>query len=165
MVALGGAIAFLGDLLGRKMGKKRLRIGKLRPRYTATMFTVSVGALLPVATTFALATISQDVRAYLVRGPELARQARQLSEQLQGLHETREQLIRRNQEIEHDSARLRAENTTLANANHALTENQKRLRADSAALKQDVRIANKRLATAEQKLVDVETRRDELSQE
>ncbi|MEW5884593.1 MAG: DUF3084 domain-containing protein [Armatimonadota bacterium] len=165
MVALGGVIAYLGDLLGRKMGKKRLRIGKLRPRYTATVLTVLVGALLPVATTFALATISRDVRAYLVRGPELAREARQLGEQLEGLRETREQLLRRNEEIESDSARLRAESATLLSANQALTEDQERLRAESDALKQDVQVANQRLATAETRLVRVETRRDELQQD
>jgi uncharacterized protein (DUF3084 family) len=165
MVTLGGIIAYLGDLLGRKMGKKRLRIGKLRPRYTATALTVLVGALLPVATTFALATISRDVRAYLVRGPELAREARQLGEQLEGLRETREQLLRRNEEIEKDSARLRTENASLVKANEALTKDQEQLRAESESLKSEVRAANERLADAERTLANVQTRRDELQHE
>lgn len=165
MVALGGVIAYLGDLLGRKMGKKRLRIGKLRPRYTATILTVLVGALLPVATTFALATISRDVRAYLVRGPELAREARQLGEQLKRLRETRDQLLRRNEDIENDSIRLQKENVKLASANRALTQDQQRLQEESAALKEDVRNANERLTSAEQKIATVEARRDELQRE
>lgn len=165
MVTLGGVIAYLGDLLGRKMGKKRLRIGKLRPRHTATALTVLVGALLPVATTFALATISRDVRAYLVRGPELAREARQLNKQLYQLRETREQLLARNEEIEKDSTRLRTENATLVRANQALTQEQERLRAESESLKGEVRTANQRLATAERRLAAVESRRDELQKE
>lgn len=165
MVTLGGIIAYLGDLLGRKMGKKRLRIGKLRPRYTATVLTVLVGALLPVATTFALATISRDVRAYLVRGPELAREARQLNEQLDELRGTREQLLRRNEQIEKDSARLRTENASLVQANRALSEDQNQLRAESESLKSEVRAANERIASAERALADVQTRRDELEEE
>jgi len=73
-IAMGGLIAYLGDWLGRKMGKKRLRIGKLRPRHTATFFTVLMGMLIPLATTFGIVTQSAAVREWIVRGPELARE-------------------------------------------------------------------------------------------
>jgi len=73
-IVMGGVIAYLGDWLGRKMGKKRLRIGKLRPRHTATFFTVLMGMLIPLATTFGIVTQSVAVREWIVRGPELARE-------------------------------------------------------------------------------------------
>ncbi|MBQ7630297.1 MAG: DUF3084 domain-containing protein, partial [Selenomonadaceae bacterium] len=35
MIITGGAIAFIGDKLGTKIGKKRLSIFGLRPRHTS----------------------------------------------------------------------------------------------------------------------------------
>lgn len=72
-IAMGGLIAYLGDWLGRKMGKKRLRIGRLRPRHTATFFTVLMGMLIPLATTYGIVTQSAAVRQWIIEGPELAR--------------------------------------------------------------------------------------------
>ena len=40
LVATGGIIAFIGDRLGTKIGKKRLSLFGLRPRYTSTIVTI-----------------------------------------------------------------------------------------------------------------------------
>ena len=80
---MGGLIAYLGDWLGRKMGKKRLRIGGLRPRHTATFFTVLMGMLIPLATTYGLVTQSAAVRQWIVEGPELAREKQRLETQIE----------------------------------------------------------------------------------
>ncbi|MDQ2985277.1 MAG: DUF3084 domain-containing protein [Armatimonadota bacterium] len=82
-IAMGGLIAYLGDWLGRKMGKKRLRIGKLRPRHTATFFTVLMGMLIPLATTYGLVTQSSAVRQWIVEGPDLARQKQHLETEIE----------------------------------------------------------------------------------
>lgn len=78
LVILGGVIAYLGDWLGRKMGKKRLRIMNLRPRHTAILFTVIMGALIPVITAFALIGVSEPVKEWIVRGPALIREVKTL---------------------------------------------------------------------------------------
>lgn len=39
VLVLGGIIAALGDHLGSKVGKARLRLFKLRPRQTAVLLT------------------------------------------------------------------------------------------------------------------------------
>ena len=82
-IVMGGLIAYLGDWLGRKMGKKRLRIGGLRPRHTATFFTVLMGMLIPLATTYGLVTQSAAVRQWIVEGPELAREKQRLETQIE----------------------------------------------------------------------------------
>ena len=82
-VLMGGLIAYLGDWLGRKMGKKRLRIAGLRPRHTATVFTVGMGMLIPVATTYGLITNSASVRQWLTEGPQLARERDLLEKQIE----------------------------------------------------------------------------------
>ncbi|MBA3726645.1 MAG: DUF3084 domain-containing protein [Armatimonadetes bacterium] len=82
-VLMGGLIAYLGDWLGRKMGKKRLRIAGLRPRHTATVFTVLMGMVIPIATTYGLITNSRSVRQWLTEGPELARERDMLETQIE----------------------------------------------------------------------------------
>lgn len=82
-IAMGGLIAYLGDWLGRRMGKKRLRIGKLRPRHTATFFTVAMGMLIPIATTYGLVTQSKEIRQWIVEGPDLAREKQRLEDEIE----------------------------------------------------------------------------------
>lgn len=40
LVITGGAIAFIGDKLGSKVGKKRLSIFGLRPKHTSILVTI-----------------------------------------------------------------------------------------------------------------------------
>ena len=65
------------------MGKKRLRIGKLRPRHTATFFTVLMGMLIPLATTYGIVTQSAAVRQWIVEGPELVRERNALENEIE----------------------------------------------------------------------------------
>ena len=46
LLAVCGLIAYIGDLLGRRMGKKRLSAFGLRPKHTAILFTIVTGVLI-----------------------------------------------------------------------------------------------------------------------
>ncbi|MGC9318039.1 MAG: DUF3084 domain-containing protein [Armatimonadota bacterium] len=48
LAVLGGLIAYLGDLLGAWLGKRRSTIFGLRPRRSARLMAAAVGALLPL---------------------------------------------------------------------------------------------------------------------
>jgi uncharacterized protein (DUF3084 family) len=65
LLVLGGAVAFIGDRIGHRIGKKRLSFLGLRPRYTAIAITVLSGALISVFTGLILFSISSDVRIAL----------------------------------------------------------------------------------------------------
>ena len=45
LAVVGGVIAFIGDRLGTRIGKRRLSIFGLRPRHTAVVVTVFTGVL------------------------------------------------------------------------------------------------------------------------
>ncbi|HEY8391282.1 MAG TPA: DUF3084 domain-containing protein [Capillibacterium sp.] len=64
---LGGLIALLGDRIGMKVGKKRLSIFGLRPKYTSMLITVVTGILIAGTTLLLLALVSNDVRTALFR--------------------------------------------------------------------------------------------------
>lgn len=71
MVLTGGAIAFIGDKLGTKVGKKRLSMFGLRPRHTSMIVTVITGGLITALSIGTMAVVSQDVRTALFGMEEL----------------------------------------------------------------------------------------------
>ena len=71
MIITGGAIAFIGDKLGTKIGKKRLSIFGLRPRHTSMIITVITGALITGLSIGSMAVISDNVRTALFGMEEL----------------------------------------------------------------------------------------------
>ncbi|MGE5507712.1 MAG: DUF3084 domain-containing protein [Chitinophagales bacterium] len=65
LVITGGLIAYLGDLVGRKVGRKRLSLFGLRPRYTSIIITVISGIFIVAGTLTVLSVVSSDVRTAL----------------------------------------------------------------------------------------------------
>ena len=65
VMVIAGIVALVGDNIGRRVGRKRIRLLKLRPRHTAIFFTVVTGALIALSTIVFLLAVSQDVRTAL----------------------------------------------------------------------------------------------------
>lgn len=65
LVLTGGVIAFIGDRLGSKVGKKKLSLFGLRPRHTSILITIITGILITTVTFGILAIASKDVRTAL----------------------------------------------------------------------------------------------------
>lgn len=70
-VAVCGFIAYFGDLLGRRMGKRRLTLFGLRPRYTAIVITSFTGMIIAVSTIGIMALASQSVRLLMIQGDNI----------------------------------------------------------------------------------------------
>jgi len=68
---MSGVIAYFADIVGKKLGKKRLSIFKLRPRHTATLGTVLVGIVISTFTIAAALMISSPMRQALLQGLEI----------------------------------------------------------------------------------------------
>ena len=65
LIVTGGAIAFIGDRLGSKVGKKRLSLFGLRPRHTSIIVTIVTGILITTTTLGVMTAVSKDVRTAL----------------------------------------------------------------------------------------------------
>lgn len=91
IAALGGGIALLGDRVGMRMGKKRLSVFGLRPKYTSMIITVITGLLISGFTLLLLAIVSDDVRTALFEMKQLQEELKALNieyqETLNKLHE------------------------------------------------------------------------------
>ena len=90
LIVTGGAIAFIGDRLGTKIGKKRLSLFGLRPRHTSNIITVITGFIITALTIGTMAIMSENVRTALFGMEEL--NANLESKQLQ-LDELSDELI------------------------------------------------------------------------
>lgn len=62
---MGGLIAYMGDKLGTKVGKKRMSLFGLRPKHTSIIVTIVTGLLVAAATVGVLTFTSQSVRTAL----------------------------------------------------------------------------------------------------
>ena len=129
MIVTGGAIAFIGDKLGTKIGKKRLSILGLRPRHTSMIVTVVTGCLITGLSIGFMALISENVRTALF-GMEELRQTMDLT--LKELDEATENLSLAQSEFEKANDNLRESKEEII----ALKSEQEGLREESKRLKE-----------------------------
>lgn len=65
VVFLSGMIAYLGDRIGMKMGKKRVSLFGLRPRYSSIIITIITGILIAVLSITVLLGVYSELRQAL----------------------------------------------------------------------------------------------------
>lgn len=84
---IGGSIAFLGNQLGRYIGRKKLSIFGLRPRYTSMLITIITGLLIASLTLTIAVVLSEPIRVSLTTHQKLQQDIDKLRDQLRQLIE------------------------------------------------------------------------------
>ena len=79
LILVSGGIAYVGNLVGRNIGRRRLTLFGLRPRYTAQIITIATGMVITIITVATVLLVSRDARQALF-------QFRDLQTQLSTLH-------------------------------------------------------------------------------
>lgn len=79
LICVSGFIAYFGDVLGRRMGKKRLTLFNLRPRHTAIVVTTITGMIISSLALATLFSVNSQFRKVLLRGEQILTQNKQLS--------------------------------------------------------------------------------------
>lgn len=112
LIVMGGLIAFLGDRIGSKVGKKRLTLFGLRPKYTSIIVTIISGVMISFTTIAVLAVVNENVRVALFGLSKLQDEMKDLNQQIHTknleLEKGKLQLDARNKEYE-DVTRKSAE--------------------------------------------------------
>ncbi len=124
ILLISGVIAYLGDILGRRIGKRRLSVWKLRPRYTAVLMSIVTGILIAAVTLTLLSLASEDVRTALF-----------------GMAELRERLEELNLEVIERNVELAAARREVENYQQLIGELEQRerdLQVSSVALEEQV---------------------------
>ena len=83
LIIISGLIAFVGDWVGLKIGKKRVTIFGLRPHFTAIFITIISGILIAIITVTVLSISSNDVRTALFGMEELKERLSYLSREVE----------------------------------------------------------------------------------
>lgn len=78
LICVSGFVAYIGDLLGRRMGKKRLTLFHLRPRHTAIMVTTITGMVISTLALTVLVSVDPTFRKIFSQGEKIVRQNDQL---------------------------------------------------------------------------------------
>lgn len=125
LILLSGVIAYVGDFLGRRVGKRKLSVLALRPRYTAILISIITGILISTITLAILSVASQDVRTALFGMEELKAKLASLNEEV----------LSRNAEIERMKETVRMYEEQVA----TLSEKEKELSLSKASLEEQVR--------------------------
>lgn len=71
IVVLAGVIAYLGDRVGHQVGRKRLTLFNIRPRYTSTIIAVGTGMLIALVITLVAIFASNQVKTAFFRLNEI----------------------------------------------------------------------------------------------
>ena len=120
----GGMIAYIGDKLGTKVGKKKLTIFGLRPKHTSIVVTIITGILITVSTMGILTLVSRDVRTALFGMEALRNELTTLSQDVAG----------KNNELEKSRSILEAKNAEYAILNKEVEETASQLEAIASEL-------------------------------
>jgi hypothetical protein len=67
IAVLAGAIAYVGDRVGHQVGRKRLTLFGIRPRYTSTIVAVTTGMVIALVVTLGAIIASQQVKTAFFR--------------------------------------------------------------------------------------------------
>lgn len=158
LTVAGGAIAFIGDRLGTKIGKKKLSFFGLRPKYTSTLVTIATGLLITITTFGIMAAVSENVRTALFGMEKLNRRIQETQTKLndandqlgkaqsetqksqEALRQSKEdvsRLARQQADLEDRTAALQGEKNRLQENNSRLTEKNAAMEDDNARLKKE----------------------------
>ena len=147
IIITGGVIAFIGDRIGTRVGKRRMTLWGLRPRYTSIIITILTGILIAGSTMGVITSISFDARTALFGMEEVKRQTRALQDEINvsnaALSAARTELEKKNAELEKKNTELEKKNAEYAETNAriaAITRELSSLQASKNLL--DERIAS-----------------------
>jgi uncharacterized protein (DUF3084 family) len=85
VAVLGGIIAYAGDVVGRRVGRKHLRLFGLRPKTTGLIFAVGSGVLVAFLTVGTVSLIARDTLETVSRAQEIRNERDQIKRDLESL--------------------------------------------------------------------------------
>lgn len=103
MAIVGGLIAYIADKMGSKIGKKKMSVFGLRPKYTSILLTVISGTMIAVLTIGVMTIASQSARTALFGMEKLQQELKLLNEEkadaADALSEAKNKVDEQNQQI------------------------------------------------------------------
>ncbi len=169
LAVTGGAIAYIGDKLGTKVGKRKLTIFGLRPKHTSIIVTIVTGILIVLCTMGVLALTSSDVRTALFGMEALKAELTSLTQEVSAknieLDASRAALEEKNTEYTALTAKVQETAAKLASISSELAAVTAERDKTAAALQQvqaDYALAKGDLGKARQEIQALQATKNEL---
>lgn len=109
LAVVSGFIAYVGDVTGKRLGKRRVMLFGLRPRQTATLISVTTGVLIVGVSIGVLSTASRRARQALFAIDKLTRQQTELRGQNDVLNKSVAKLLVESESLGREVSSLRAQ--------------------------------------------------------
>ena len=85
VMVLAGAVAYVGDRVGHQVGRKRLTLFGIRPRYTSTIIAIGPGMVIALVVTLVAIFASQEVKTAFFKLNSINQQIGELTRREQDL--------------------------------------------------------------------------------
>jgi len=131
LIFTSGLIAYLGDKIGRNIGKKKLSLLGIRPRNTAIIISITSGILITILTIAIISLVSQTARDALFRIEYIQTRTKNLQKKLKELQAEykaqKNKLKEKETEIKQNEATAKILNNNIKNKNLNLQKLQQKL--------------------------------------
>lgn len=148
LLVFSGIIAYIGDRIGMKAGKKRVSLFGLRPRYSSMIITVMTGILIALLTISILLFTYTNLRQALFN----------INDVLERLQSLNQRLSQRDKELEE----MKKEIDQKALELERLSQQRDELTSELEATKKEYEITKKDLSEANSEIKELENNREEL---
>lgn len=137
LAIMGGIIAYLGDKIGSRVGKKKIKLFGLRPKYSSILITIITGISISAVTLGVMSILSQNVRIALFGMYQLQLQKAELEQQrdrfLEQARNLGIEMEEKNSLLAENEALLRHQEDQLSEANDRIRMTQLDLEQTQAA--------------------------------
>ncbi|MCH4166224.1 MAG: DUF3084 domain-containing protein [Megasphaera sp.] len=123
LAVMGGFIAYLGDKIGSRVGKRKIKLFGLRPKYSSILITILTGISIAAVTLGVMSVLSQNVRIALFGMHQLQMQKAELEAQ-------RDKLLQQARDL---GSELDEKNALIVSTNGELVSTQNDLQQAKAA--------------------------------
>ncbi|MFP4022092.1 MAG: DUF3084 domain-containing protein [Halanaerobium sp.] len=155
LVFVSGLIAFIGDKIGMKMGKKRVSLFGLRPRYSSVIITILTGILIAVLSITILLGVYSELRNALFN----------INDVLSRLNSLNQQLERRDEELDERDQKLSERDEELSKLQQEIEEREQEITEKETEItekEEEIAAKDEELASVEKEVEQLSTNRDEL---
>ena len=163
LMAMGGIIAYLGDKIGTRVGKRRLTLFGLRPKYTSVIITICSGTLIACLTVATMAVLNENVRVALFGLSRLHAEMDRLNEDIAAKNEAlakgEKLLHEKNAEIEQMTGRM----TTISDELAQVETQRNNMQAQLSVVEGAYEKAKADIATSADEIKALEETKTELS--
>ncbi|MFP4015629.1 MAG: DUF3084 domain-containing protein [Halanaerobiales bacterium] len=124
VIVLSGLIAYVGDQIGMKVGKKRISVFGLRPKYTSIVITVLTGVLIAGLTLTILLATNNGVRQAIFN---IQKTYNELLDTRNDLDSLNQQFVAKDQDLQETNERLAESEIELQKKDSLLNQRQEEI--------------------------------------